>query len=160
MFCLVCIFFAVFPFSFYKQFIKEVCYNKRKTVERTEMIQMNRNLKNIYIHIGIGSGLFALSAMLLAAARKMEEFSNWYAEGPYKILTAALGRLYGVLPFSAAEVLLYIFVCSLMVWIIYVLISAVGTCLKVRRLKKESIYFAKQGAIVFCLAGCLLFSYK
>ena len=120
---------------------------------------MKEKLKGIYIYIGIGAGFLLLSAALLTAARFSEPFAEWYAGGPYQILAASWGRIYGILPFSAAEFLLYAFVSGGIVWILYIAVSAAATCLKIGKLKKEKIYFAKQGAVALCISGCLLFSY-
>lgn len=55
-----------------------------------------------------GAALTAVSWGLLAAARKADGFSEWYAGCVYPVLTGSLGRLSGLFPFSVVELGLYI----------------------------------------------------
>lgn len=63
----------------------------------------NHNLAWFYC----GAVLFAASFLLLVFARKAEGMAQWYAVHIYPIIVGTMGRVFGVLPISAAEVLLY-----------------------------------------------------
>lgn len=51
--------------------------------------------------------LFA-AALLLAAAKCLDGFAQWYSVNIYSLITATLGRLAGCVPFSIAEVIVCI----------------------------------------------------
>lgn len=64
--------------------------------------------KRSFIWFGWGAALFALSFLLLFLAGNAEGMAQWYAVHVYPLIVAAAGRLWGMIPFSAAEVLLYV----------------------------------------------------
>lgn len=55
-----------------------------------------------------GCILFGLSVLLQALARKTSFFGPWYARTIYPFLTGSIGRFFGLFPFSASELLLYL----------------------------------------------------
>lgn len=55
-----------------------------------------------------------LSLVLLITAQSSSAFSNWYSTHIYKLLVHTYGRLTGLLPFSLAELLLYLFAAFLL----------------------------------------------
>ena len=71
----------------------------------------NKKHKNREKRISMMGFVFlALSAALLYAARNSPSFGEWYAVTVYPALTAAVGGFFGLLPFSAVELLLYFFI--------------------------------------------------
>lgn len=54
-----------------------------------------------------GAVLFAASFLLLYLARAVDGMAQWYAVHIYPVIVSTVGRVFGILPFSAAEVLLY-----------------------------------------------------
>lgn len=69
--------------------------------------------------------LLSLSMGLLFLANQSKEFSEWYASTIYPIFVGSIGRFFGVFPFSAAELLLYllilVFTVSVVRWLIQVI---------------------------------------
>lgn len=55
-----------------------------------------------------GAVLFAASFLLLFLARRAEGMAQWYAVHIYPIIVGTTGRIFGLFPISAAEVLLYV----------------------------------------------------
>lgn len=54
----------------------------------------------------IAAGMIATALLLLTLARRANGFAEWYALHIFRIFPATLGRLFSLLPFSAAEILL------------------------------------------------------
>lgn len=54
-----------------------------------------------------GAGLLFTAGGLQLAARKLPSFGTWYAETVYPLLVGSVGRVFGWLPFSAAEFGIY-----------------------------------------------------
>ncbi len=67
--------------------------------------EWNRRGKRLF---AAGARLGAAGVGLLMAARKAEGFAEWYGEWVYPVLVGSVGRCFGVLPFSASEVFLYL----------------------------------------------------
>ena len=59
--------------------------------------------------------MLILSALLMAASAKFPAYAEWYSEKIYPLLVDTVGRLTGLLPFSAAEICLYLLLCGLAV---------------------------------------------
>lgn len=89
-----------------------------------------------------GSVLLAFSAGLLAAARKVSGFGEWYAVRVYPIWVNLWGRFFGIFPFSVVEIGLYVLLCSLVILAV--------------RLRKRPAFLI---SFCFFLASALLFSY-
>ncbi len=89
-----------------------------------------------------GAVLLLLSVLLQLAARKADGFAGWYVRTVYSLLVGALGRIFGLFPFSVSEVGLYL-----------LLISALAAVFRFRKKKIQLL------AGSFCLASGLFFSY-
>ncbi len=64
------------------------------------------------------SGVFAAaSVLLLALANYIPGFAQWYTVHLYDMAVNTMGRIFGLMPFSAVEILLYAAVVSLAVCI-------------------------------------------
>ncbi len=63
--------------------------------------------------------LLAVSAALLAAARKLPGFADWYTVHIYPIWVGLLGRIFGLVPFSAAEIILYLLAAFALAYLIW-----------------------------------------
>lgn len=59
-----------------------------------------------------GTVLLLLSVLLQLAARKADGFAGWYVRTVYSLLVGALGRIFGLFPFSVSEVGLYLLLIS------------------------------------------------
>ena len=79
---------------------------------------------------------------LLAAARKIPGFADWYTVHVYPLWVNLLGRLFGILPFSAAEIGIYLLLLAAVVY-------------GVRRRSLSGIF-----SRAVLLAGALLLSYS
>lgn len=63
----------------------------------------------------IWTGALAVAGIgLLVAARKLPGFAEWYSRTVYPVLVGTVGRLFGSLPFSVAELGLYLGLLSLL----------------------------------------------
>ena len=51
---------------------------------------------------------FAVSGILMVCARQIPGFAEWYAVHIYQKLTAVVGRVTGLAPFSVVEIGLYV----------------------------------------------------
>ena len=60
--------------------------------------------------------LLAAALVLSITARKVPGFAQWYSTHLYPVWVGSLGRLTGYLPFSAAEILLYLLLASLLLF--------------------------------------------
>ena len=65
--------------------------------------------------IRVSAVMLILSALLMAASAKFPAYAEWYSEKIYPLLVDTVGRLTGLLPFSAAEICLYLLLCGLAV---------------------------------------------
>ena len=57
--------------------------------------------------------LLAAALVLSITARKVPGFAQWYSTHLYPVWVGSLGRLTGYLPFSAAEILLYLLLAAI-----------------------------------------------
>lgn len=69
------------------------------------MIIMNKRNRPIHTSIVTSILLAVLSALLLAASRRVPGFAQWYSATVYPVIVSALGIASGKLPFSLAEML-------------------------------------------------------
>lgn len=77
---------------------------KRKS-EKTE-----RNSKR---RITVSALLLVLSAGLMVLSVQAPDLAEWYSQNIYPVLVSAIGRLTGLLPFSLAEICLYLLLAAL-----------------------------------------------
>ena len=63
-----------------------------------------------------GAVFLAAALALLAAARKIPGFADWYTVHVYPLWVNLLGRLFGILPFSAAEIGIYLLLLAAAVY--------------------------------------------
>lgn len=109
-------------------------------------IRGNRG-KFIWLLSGI---LFITAAALLAAARKVPGFAEWYSEIIYPVLVGSMGRIFGWFPFSVVEMGLY----AGIVWLI-------GTLVK--NLRKPAVilrnYALTIAVLLFLYAACCSVNY-
>ena len=82
---------------------------KRKS-EKTE-----RNSKR---RITVSALLLVLSAGLMVLSVQAPDFAEWYSQNIYPVLVSAIGRLTGLLPFSLAEICLYLLLAALILSLI------------------------------------------
>lgn len=82
---------------------------KRKS-EKTE-----RNSKR---RITVSALLLVLSAGLMVLSVQAPDFAEWYSRNIYPVLVSAIGRLTGLLPFSLAEICLYLLLAALILSLI------------------------------------------
>lgn len=82
---------------------------KRKS-EKTE-----RNSKR---RITVSALLLVLSAGLMVLSVQAPDFAEWYSRNIYPVLVSAIGRLTGLLPFSLAEICLYLLLGALILSLI------------------------------------------
>lgn len=70
-----------------------------------------------------GAVVFAASFLLLALARKREDFAEWYATHLYRLLSDLFGSVSGVFPFSVVEILLYLLIILFAVNVVRLVIA-------------------------------------
>lgn len=92
-----------------------------------------------------GLGMLAVTVVLQWAARQFDGFATWYAHRVYPVLVGMIGRFFGIFPFSVVEILLYLLILWVLVYIVWVF----------RR--RRSLW--DMAARVVCLCGMLLFLY-
>lgn len=100
--------------------------------------------------LGISAALLAASIGLQLAARGILGFGQWYAENVYCWVTAVMGRVFGAVPFSVVELLLYGLILGL-------------SGILIRRFilwrKTGEGHWSRLAASLFLLASSLMFSY-
>ena len=62
--------------------------------------------------------LFPVGLLLYQLAIWFPDFAEWYARNPYRWLSKAVNFLTGLFPFSLAEILLYLLLCGILVWLV------------------------------------------
>lgn len=82
---------------------------KRKS-EKTERDSKRR--------ITVSALLLVLSAGLIVLSVQAPDFAEWYSQNIYPVLVSAIGRLTGLLPFSLAEICLYLLLAALILSLI------------------------------------------
>lgn len=121
----------------------EMIYMKKS---QTDKSQMEKRL------VKAGLALLAMGGILLAAARTMDGFADWYSSVIYPVCVSTLGRAMGIFPFSMSEIFLYLLLAGCLLWIIR---SAFLHCAAKKKEKR-----LKRGAIgLFLLASILFFLY-
>lgn len=92
-----------------------------------------------------------LSLALLLTAQSNSAFSNWYSDYIYKVLVSTYGRLTGLLPFSLAELLLYLLTAALLAALICLLIKTIRQKSGLREWKNFGLNLLTAAAILFLL---------
>lgn len=87
---------------------------KRKS-EKTE-----RNSKR---RITVSALLLVLSAGLMILSVQVPDLAEWYSQKVYPVLVSVIGRLTGLLPFSLAEICLYLLLAALVLSLIFLCIG-------------------------------------
>lgn len=65
-----------------------------------------------------GCVLLAAGFVLLSISRISHGFADWYSEHIYALLVGSLGRIAGIVPFSVAEMLLYVLIISVIIGVV------------------------------------------
>ena len=111
-----------------------VCFQRK----RGDIMEKKRDFRCLVS----GAVFLAAALALLAAARKIPGFADWYTVHVYPLWVNLLGRLFGILPFSAAEIGIYLLLLAAAVY-------------GVRRRSLSGIF-----SRAVLLAGALLLSYS
>ncbi|MDO4313684.1 MAG: DUF3810 domain-containing protein [Eubacteriales bacterium] len=69
-----------------------------------------------------GAVLFAASFLLLYLARRVEGLAQWYATHIYPVIVGTVGRTFGIVPLSVAEILLYVIILLVLVLFVRLLV--------------------------------------
>lgn len=73
----------------------------------------------------ISAVLLILSAVLMITAAQIPTFAEWYSQHIYPLLVSAAGRVTGSVPFSVAEMCLYLLLVGLIVSLVWTVIRTV-----------------------------------
>lgn len=93
---------------------------------------------------------FPVSLILLLLAQYAPGFAEWYATGPYVLLSRAGNFLTGLLPFSLAELLVVLLPLLALIWI------AVQAARAVRSKENRGRTLADSGLRLLCAVGIVL----
>ena len=96
--------------------------------------------------------LLGISVLLLLAGIYIEGFADWYVSHIYSVLTGIIGRIFGLVPTSAAEIGLYILVIVLVLGFIYIVLSIIHGAWNRYRTGKTI-------RVLFCVTAVLFFLY-
>ena len=111
---------------------------------------MMRSHKTVSGPVITGIILLAAAGLLSAAARSVPGFAQAYSCTVYPVLQSTIGRIAGLLPFSAAEVL-----CILLpVFLVFDLIRMI------RHKSRKNVVFRRFGSHLFLVIAVLLFMYQ
>ncbi len=75
-----------------------------------------------------GAVLFSASFLLLFLARKIKGMAQWYAAHIYPVIVGCVGRISGIFPVSAAEILLYVVILVAAALAVRLLIRLIIPC--------------------------------
>lgn len=96
--------------------------------------------------------LLAIAVILMAASVYVEGFADWHTEHIYPALTGSIGRIFGLVPTSVAEIGLYLFVLIVIFGFLYILLSIIH--------KNWNFYRTKKTAVVLSwIVSILIFLY-
>ena len=116
---------------------------KRKTNKRRLKEQKGSESRALFWLIlavcALAGGLF-----LMQASRYIRGFADLYKGNIYPLIVWTLGRAWGKVPFSAVEVLLYLFICF---WVVFLLVSVTSI------FKKKKGAFKRLGLRLLALAA-------
>lgn len=99
-----------------------------------------------------GAVAFAASFLLLLLARKADGMAGWYAVHIYPLIVGTVGRIFGLFPFSVAEVLLYLTV----IFVAAFLLRLLSRLIRGRGGRKEAAHYFSG---LWLVAGVLFFLY-
>ena len=112
--------YKIFPLPEEKN--KDIIYHNYRNTACREMDlkvrkrqKKNRKKDGSGQRIRVSAVMLILSALLMAASAKLPAYAEWYSEKIYPLLVDTVGRMTGLLPFSAAEICLYLLLCGLAV---------------------------------------------
>ena len=113
--------------------------NRRKAKEKTAPRK----------ELAIATGFLAAGAVLAGLARLNVGFGQWYSTHIYPVLVNVLGRITGMLPWSVAEILLYIL-------LLLVLVTGFRLVIRKGKGKRWLVHILLAGSVFFFLymAGC------
>lgn len=95
--------------------------------------------------------LLPLSLILYELASTFPAFAEWYARYPYRVLSWAINRITGLLPFSLAEILLWLLIPGILAWLV---IGIVRLCRIPQNRRRRLAGFL---LTPFCAVSLLLF---
>ena len=96
--------------------------------------------------------LFPLGLGLYTLAAAFPDFAEWYALHPYHWISRGINWLTGLAPVSVAEILLYLLVLALLLWLIigiFRLIKQRGR--RLRRLARQISFFLCAASVIYFL---------
>lgn len=99
-----------------------------------------------------GAVLLALAVLWLLLSRVVPGMAQWHSQSVYRLTAGVLGRFWGLFPFSAAEICLYI----LLVLFFFTLIRGLFRAIREKNYKEEG---AKWLSCWFLTAAALFFLY-
>ncbi len=112
----------------------------------------NRKTKGNRRRLVAGGVFLAAAAVLMLLARETDGFAEWYATTVYPLIVGSLGRFFGLFPFSAVELGLYLLILALLMWFVG------GGILSVRK-RCVSSFLAETITRLVVLIGVLVFLY-
>ena len=80
-----------------------------------------------------GAVLLALAVLWLLLSRVVPGMAQWHSQSVYRLTAGVLGRFWGLFPFSAAEICLYI----LLVLFFFTLIRGLFRAIREKNYKEE-----------------------
>ena len=87
--------------------------NLQKMKRKSEKTERNSRRR-----IAVSAFLLVLSAGLMILSVQVPDLAEWYSQNIYPVLVSAIGRLTGLLPFSLAEICLYLLLAALILSLI------------------------------------------
>lgn len=101
-----------------------------------------------------GAGLAAAAVGMMLLASRQEAFAQWYSRNIYPVLVNTLGRVFGLLPFSVAEVCIYLLLAAFGVSVIWLFLVIIR-----RKRRAKDVLFRWLSAVALT-AGILAFLYS
>lgn len=96
--------------------------------------------------------LLAAAVLLMVAAVYVKGFADWHVQYIYPVLTGTIGRVFGMVPTSVAEIGLYFFIFFLIIGALYILLSVLHKNWNRYRTKKTA-------AVLLWIVSILIFLY-
>ena len=101
--------------------------------------------------LGISGGLLLAANAILFAAKKISGFAEWYAENIYTVWVNTTGRLFGIIPFSMSEMILYLLIGYLLIALGVFTISVIKRKKKIRECYRGALLVVRIASILFLL---------
>ncbi|MCL2637567.1 MAG: DUF3810 domain-containing protein [Oscillospiraceae bacterium] len=102
--------------------------------------------------IFLGTTLF-LNIAFTIISRLSPTFSEWYATSVYPLIVGAWGRMNGLLPFAAVEILLYLLITAAIAGVVFLIIKLI----KVKGRRKK--YLLRAVLALSCTASTILLTF-